>query len=545
MKGLYKHQNKKRTLKDILLSPTTEYLMEAHNAISAKIIEEVGFSGIWASGLTISSSLGVRDRNEISWTQVIDAVEYMTDVVDCPILLDVDTGYGDYNSFRRVVKKLCQRNISGCCIEDKIFPKQNSFIGERQELASIAEFTGKIKAGIDHRENEDFVIIARTEALISGYGIDEALRRAEAYYEAGADAILIHSKSSNADEVLEFCNLFTAPCPIVIVPTKYYNTPTNVFEEAGVSTVIWANHSLRASVKAIRETAEIVFKEKSLVSVENKVASLAEIFRLNGEHEMEQIEKRYLQEADSSNIIFLAASRGQYLKTLTEDRPKCLIEINGKPLLQHAINRFRSVGVNDISVVSGYKGEQINHYDVKNIANSEYEATGECYSLYCALSQIKKSTIVAYGDLILDGYIINQLPKNDSDADIVIYVDKSNEQIDNHDGCFVQCSSSYSPNPFENEGVSVLAIVDASDRLNAHGQWIGVMKIMDKGVARVHEALQQLIDAGEVSASISDLLGQLLKTGSRVKCEYVNGGWIDINTAMDLEFAKRAEAKAV
>src|SRR5690606_36340743 len=146
----------------MLQSPRLEFLMEAHNGLSARIVEEAGFRGIWASGLSISASLGVRDNNEASWTQVLEVVEFMSDATDIPILLDGDTGYGNFNSMRRLVQKLEQRNVAGVCIEDKIFPKTNSFIrGTSQPLADIEEFAGKIKAGKDAQRDDDFVIVAR------------------------------------------------------------------------------------------------------------------------------------------------------------------------------------------------------------------------------------------------------------------------------------------------------------------------------------------------------------------------------------------------
>ena len=129
-------------LKDILSSPKLDFLMEAHNGLSAKIVEEAGFKGIWASGLSISASMGLRDNNEASWTEVLDILEYMSDATEIPILSDGDTGYGNFNNARRLVKKLEQINIAGVCIEDKTFPKTNSFInGESQPLASIEEFS--------------------------------------------------------------------------------------------------------------------------------------------------------------------------------------------------------------------------------------------------------------------------------------------------------------------------------------------------------------------------------------------------------------------
>ncbi|MCB0281449.1 MAG: phosphoenolpyruvate mutase [Calditrichae bacterium] len=281
--------------KNMLTSPDLEFIMEAHNGLSAKIVEEAGFKGIWGSGLSISAALGVRDNNEASWTQVLEVIEFMSDATTIPLLLDADTGYGNFNNARRLVKKLEQRNIAAMCIEDKIFPKTNSFInGEQQQLAEVDEFCGKIKASKDSQSDSDFCVVARVEALIAGWGVGEALKRAEAYHNAGADAILMHSKIATADEILAFMKEWKNTCPVVIVPTMYYQTPTNVFAEAGVSLVIWANHLLRTSLTAMQQTAATIFKERSLNSVEGKIASVKDIFRIQNADELKQAEKKYL-----------------------------------------------------------------------------------------------------------------------------------------------------------------------------------------------------------------------------------------------------------
>ena len=133
-------------LKNMITSKKLEFIMEAHNGLSAKIVEEAGFKGIWGSGLSISAQLGVRDSNEASWTQVLEVLEFMSDNTSIPILLDADTGYGNFNNARRLVKKLEQRGIAGACIEDKLFPKTNSLLDNRQQpLADIEEFSMKIK----------------------------------------------------------------------------------------------------------------------------------------------------------------------------------------------------------------------------------------------------------------------------------------------------------------------------------------------------------------------------------------------------------------
>lgn len=277
------------------MSKNTEFVMEAHNGLSAKIVEEAGFKAIWASGLCMSAALGVRDNNEASWTQILEVLEFMSDATSLPILVDADTGYGNFNNVRRLVRKLEQRNISAMCIEDKLFPKTNSFIqGELQPLAEIDEFCGKVKAAKDTQSDENFRVIARTESFIVGRGLSEALKRAEAYHRAGADAILVHSKISTADQVLSFMEEWQDTCPVVVVPTTYYNTPTQDFIDAGISVVIWANHLLRSSISAMQETAQRLFQQQTLQQIEEEVVTVKEIFRLQNADELKEAERRYL-----------------------------------------------------------------------------------------------------------------------------------------------------------------------------------------------------------------------------------------------------------
>jgi phosphoenolpyruvate mutase len=282
-------------LRELLQSPELTFIMEAHSGLSAKIVEEAGFAAIWASGLSISAALGVRDSNEASWTQLLEVLEFMADSTRIPILVDGDTGYGNFNNLRRLVRKLEQRGVAGVCIEDKLFPKTNSFIrGTTQPLAEVAEFCGRIRAGKDAQSSPEFVIVARVEALIAGWGVAEALARAEAYRQAGADAIFIHSAKSTADEVIAFKEEWGDRLPVVVAPTKYYTTPTAVFRKHGFSAVIWANHLLRSSIAAMQRTAQEIFADQTLLHVEDRVAPLAEVFRLQGESELAEAEKRYL-----------------------------------------------------------------------------------------------------------------------------------------------------------------------------------------------------------------------------------------------------------
>jgi len=296
--GSMPHVNgfKKKTtqLKELIKSKELSFIMEAHSGLSAKIVEESGFAGIWASGLSISAALGVRDCNEASWTQVLEVVEFMSDCTKVPILLDGDTGYGNFNNARRLVRKLEQRGVAGVCIEDKLFPKTNSFIGDGQPLADINEFCGKITAMKSSQSDPDFQVVARVEALIAGWSLEEALKRAEAYRSAGADAILIHSKKSNISDIEKFSKLWANRHPLVVVPTKYYNTPTQVFRDLDISLVIWANHNLRASIMSMKEISKKIYEQQSLIQIEKTIPSVDEVFRLQNEEELRVAEEKYL-----------------------------------------------------------------------------------------------------------------------------------------------------------------------------------------------------------------------------------------------------------
>lgn len=287
--------NRSKKLKELLYSERTEYIMEAHNGVSAKIVEKTGFGGIWASGLTMSASLGMRDNNELSWTQICDMCEFMARVTDIPILLDGDTGYGDFNNFRLLIEKLERIGIAGVCIEDKIFPKTCSFVNSNeQKLATISEVCGKIRAGRETCKNKDFVIVARTEAFIVGEGVEEALSRAMAYAENGADAVLIHSKRKDMAEIEEFMRRWDNRVPVIIVPTKYYQEEAKKFEALGISLVIWANHNLRTSITAMENVSKQIYEERTLKNVENNIASLDKVFELQNLEEYLVAKEKYV-----------------------------------------------------------------------------------------------------------------------------------------------------------------------------------------------------------------------------------------------------------
>lgn len=528
-------------LRNMLKSSELEFLMEAHNGISAKIAQEAGFKGIWGSGLSISASLGVRDNNEASWTQVLEVCEYMSDATTIPILLDGDTGYGNFNNMRRLVSKLESRGIAGVCIEDKIFPKTNSFLRtEAQPLADIEEFCGKIKAGQDTKLDDDFNIIARVEALIAGWGLAEAVKRADAYRKAGANGILMHSKISNASEILAFMKEWgerNKECPVVIVPTKYYSTPTDVFREAGVSVCIWANHQMRAAITSMQNVTKQIYTDQSLINVEDKVASVKEIFRLQNDHELESAEKLYLQVADAENprAIFLAASRGNELKELTENKPKALIDINGKPLIEQSIENFYAHDIKDLAIVRGYKKEAFKFPNIKYFDNDNFETTGELASLNLAKNQIEDNTIISYGDILYRKYILSRLLEEK--GDITLVVDSNvKDRSANYKGDFVTCSRA-SSNGFDTEEVELKSIQfsNLESAKNAQGEWIGLLKTNAVGSELLKKTINEMTDLPNFGTlKLPDLLNKLLEKKAKVNVMYINGHWMDVDSYADV-----------
>jgi phosphoenolpyruvate phosphomutase len=531
-------------LRQMLLSPELEFILEAHNGLSARIVREAGFKGIWASGLSISAQLGVRDNNEASWTQVVDVLEFMADASDLPILLDGDTGYGNFNNMRRLVRKLEQRGIAGVCIEDKVFPKTNSFLnGERQPLADIAEFAGKIAAGKDTQTDPNFSIVARVEALIAGWGMDEALKRAEAYRLAGADAILIHSKLSKPDEILAFTREWAGRGPLVIVPTKYYSTPTDVFRRAGISLCIWANHMVRAATSAMQSVAREIYENQSLVNVEDRVASVDEIFRLQDAQEYSEAERLYLSaSASTRSAVVLAASRGKGLESVTTDRPKVMLPIAGKPLLRWLIDGFKKENVNDITVVGGYRADAIDPAGIRVVVNDRYAQTDELASLACAVEKLENDTVISYGDLLFRSYVLRDLVE--SKADFAVVVDSSPADSSNRTvRDFAYCSRADDRGLFGTPVLleRVLSRTDARPagvEPEAHGRWIGLLNVSRKGLTRLKAVLAQLRARPDFdSLDMPALLNALITAGAEIEVVYVHGHWRGVN---DLEDFRQA-----
>lgn len=496
MKGAAK-MKKTTQLRNMIESKQLELLMEAHNALSAIIVEEAGFKGIWASGLSMSAALGVRDNNEASWTQVLEVLEFMSDATTIPILLDGDTGYGNFNNARRLVEKLEQRQIAGVCIEDKLFPKTNSFIkGEAQPLADIEEFCYKIKAMKDTQKDDDFIVVSRVEAFIAGWGLREALKRAEAYRKAGADAILIHSKKPDFTEIGTFMKEWGGRHPIVIVPTKYYTVPTEKFREAGISMAIWANQNLRASISAMQKASMQIYQDESLINVENKVAPIEKVFQLQGANELAEAEKKYLPcNQKGANSILLVR------------------EPVDQVLLDHRIDQLNNVGI-------------------KNIYLERDSHTTDVCTLYKIKDKLNENTIISFNENVYQNYLLDEL-LNDSN-DITLLVDADFEIKPNK--LYIVAQTPYSKKLYS-KTVDLVNVINADDAGITHGEFIGLWKVSAKGAVVLREALEQLATRGDFQElTLIDLYKHILKCHS-IAVKYINGQWLDIESYREIKKA--------
>ena len=521
-------------LRQLVTRADTAFLMEAHNGLSARVVEEAGFEGVWASGLTVSASFGVRDNNELSWTQVTDHVAFMADATAIPVLLDGDTGYGNFNNMRRLVRKLEQVGVAGVTIEDKHFPKTNSFLrSDRQPLADVEEFCGKIKAGKDSQTDPDFVLVARVEALIAGWGLAEAIRRAEAYHAAGADAILIHSRQSSPAEIFAFLAEWGGRAPVVLVPTKYWRTPTEDFRARGVGVVIWANHLLRASITAMQATARRIAEEASLVNVEPQVAPLQEVFRLQGDDELEEAERRYLPAArgPALSAVILAAGAGNDFGGLTAAVPKAMLRVQGRPILTRLLDDLARFGCRASVVVRGYRAEAIDVAGPRFVDNVEYATTGEAWSLALAEEHLAPGTVVAFGDIVLKRHIVQALLE-EADEGITLAVDSTLAATDAPDRVRADRPDT---GRFSFDSFTLRAIGDAVAPADSHGVWVGLLHAGADGATWLREAIAAARADGTLrTARLSDLLMRVVESGRPVRVIYTRGGWVNVNALSDL-----------
>ena len=276
----------------------------AFDAMSAKLVEINNFDAIWSGSFAISSTHGVPDASILTMTEFFDVASNMAQTCNIPVIADCDTGYGGPSNVMHMVKKYENAGISSICIEDKMFPKQNSILENgSNDLISQREFVAKILAAKEARMDKDFLIMARVEALISGAGMDEALTRATAYENAGADAILIHSKQKTPDEIFEFTELWKGTTPLVVVPTTYDTVKISELVSHNIKMVIYANQTLRTAHMAMKELLQKMIKAESISEFDEEMSTMQQIFELQEMYNLKNKEKEIEEELKKLGYI--------------------------------------------------------------------------------------------------------------------------------------------------------------------------------------------------------------------------------------------------
>lgn len=536
-------------LKPLLSGSTVALAAGAHDALSAKLAEEAGFEAIWASGFGISAVQAVPDANILTLTETLDAVRRMADAVGIPVIADCDNGYGNAINVMRTVAEFERAGAAGICIEDNEFPKRCSFYaGVSRDLVPIEEHARKVEAAVAARRRSDFAVIARTEALICGLGEDEALRRARAYAAAGADAVLVHSKEPTFDELRAFAARWDGGVPLVAVPTTYPAVSMAELHAAGFRLAIFANQVLRGAIVAMRDVLGRLRRAERADAADDRIVPLEEVYRLVGVPELKANERRFLfAGAKPPRAIVLAAGYEPELMPLISDRPKTMLEIRGRTILERQIDTLGSFGIRDVVVVRGYKKEQVEVPGIRFVDNDRYRETGELYSLLQAEAHLDGPVLVLYGDIIFEPAIVERLLG--VTADVALVVDRAfpdavraGEALPDGPLDLVVTETPASGRRFvaPEGGSRVLRIGPEIAPADAHGEFIGLAAFSAAGIAtlrEVHAALAAERAEGLERASVTHILQAMIDRGHLVTSVDIHKGWSEVDSFEDLRRA--------
>jgi len=541
-----------RSLKRLLAERPQVVAAGAHDALSAKLVEQAGFDAIWASGFGLSAVRAVPDASILTMSETLEATRAMVEATSIPVIADCDTGFGNAINVMRTVADFEAAGVAAVSLEDNVFPKRCSFYaGVARELVPADEHARKIAAAKSAQRSDDFVVIARTEALIAGWGKEEALSRARAYADAGADAILIHSKHPDLSELAEVAAAWDRRVPLVSVPTTYIGATLPELERAGFKLVIYANQALRAALDAMKDALRTM-RDGEAAALEKRIAPLEDVYALVGVKQLKENEARFLLPGgvDCAAIV-LAAGEDGLLGDLTRDRPKCMLDIKGKTILERQVEALNAAGIKNIAVVRGHQKDAVRYPQLRYYDNDHYATTGELASLMTADEALRGPVVCLYGDVIFDDAILARLLR--AQGDVVIAVDRAfydharagNGAVPERPHDLVVTDeppvAGYRFVPSA-AGASVARIGQKLAPAEAHGEFIGLAMLSERGAKLVRELHAELArshrgrfhEAESLSrATLTDLLQELIDRGHTVTCVDVYKGWMEVDTFDD------------
>ena len=519
--------------------------MEAHSGLSGLVTEKFDFDFIWESSLTDSASKGLPDASIVGNESRIHTIAEILNVTTKPMIVDGDTG-GDEDNFRFLIKRLENQGVSAVIIEDKIFPKRNSFggtVGAGMEDPDI--FSKKLKVGMETKSTTDFLVIARLESLIAGLGMNETMLRAEKYINSGVDGIMIHSKLKDPVEVLEFIPKYEKLCDklgrrpyLIAVPTTYNSISDPELIKSGVDIIIHANHLLRASYKSMLETAELISQSKRSLEADENISSVKEVFSAVG---YDKILERDKEKTPDVEALIASAGNHQF-----NGIQRSLNTISGKPLISHQIEILKKAGVDKLSVtvnnLSDFESSLENNINLIETKNTEVNQMLD--SIMSGLEKAEGPAIIAYGDILFNSKIISDLLANDKD--IVIAVDSSykyhKHEIDKKLE-LVEYKDFEISNKRRKLKMSDLHEVKNLGRDlnidNAESEFFGLAYFSKEGILKLKSSYSEIKEKGRDEKTFIDILNFMINKDFEINCQEFNGGWIELHNENDFKLAEQ------
>jgi len=553
-------ENRRKSLRNILKQKGFIRAIEAHNGISAIIAnntyyeikgKKYEFDAIWESSLTDSAAKGYPDAEIVGPESRYETIRQILNSSTKPIIVDGDTG-GEATNFEFLIRALEDMGVSMVIIEDKKFPKRNSLDPDARQIQEDPNvFALKIKRGKNSQLSPDFMIAARIESLISGLGLEDALFRAKTYLNAGADAIMIHSKNVNPKEIIDFALGYEKLSkklgfrkPLICVPTTYNTITEEELKNYGFNLVIYANHLLRSAHKAMNETASMILRNRRGFEAESKCSSIKHIFRDVGFLEVKEKDLKYSK--GNIRAIIPAAGRDTIF-----DTPKSIIKIKNKPLLQLQKEILNMCGLKDVVVIRGFKKEFFDIEGIKYFDNDDFDKYFILHSLFKAEQEMNNGFIYINSDILFNEIIINNLLN--SKKDIVLVVDNSytyhkHEKEKKLDLVLTKHKPVEERRRLYQKDNEILRIGKNINNTMADYEFVGIAFFSEYGVEIIRKIYNEckLNHKGPFHealsferASFTDLIQEIINRGFEVNLLEIHKGWIEIHNKEDILLAEK------
>lgn len=560
-------EQRRGKLKTLLSQNRGLRFIEAHNGLSAIVASTTSFTtangtklefdGLWESSLTDSASKGHPDTEVIGVDSRLETIQQILTVTDKPMIVDGDTG-GDALNFEYMCSKFEAMGVSAVIIEDKQYPKRNSLEpGTTQVLENADVFSEKIKRGHEVLLSKDFMIIARLESLIANQGMEDAVTRAKSYLLAGAEGIMIHSKSKRADEVYEFLKRYDELCqelgfrkPVVCVPTTYNGLTDETLFERGADILIYANHLLRAAHQAMQRVCRSILVNRRSFEADSLCSPVREIFETVGFLDAKSKDRKH--DRSAINVIIPAAGTpGQIFQNYFGEIPVSALEMAGKSMLQRQIETLNNAGLMNAIVISGYNADRIAYRDTTFIHNPNFTSTKSMNSLFLAECYMENGFLCVNSDILFSQKLIKDILE--VKKDIVLVVDNS---ITYHTKKFTKpaidlvVTKSNRYNQLRRLSLPTSKVKTIGNKIDpnvATHEFIGIAFFSARGAEILRGVYQdakrrykqhrfQEADSFE-TADMNDLIQEVIDRGYEVSAYEVNTGWIEIENREDYNHA--------